>query len=387
METFFTPVSKQVLAHREILKDNVLGKRMSIYSTEGDFPDLSQCKMVLFGVCESRNSENYLGKQPTFDAIRMSLYSLYEGNWQYPLADLGNILAGESVADTYFAVKQTIAKLISHNVIPIILGGSQDLTYAIYRGYDQFPRMVNLVNIDSRFDIGNTENPISSKSYVGKMVVDKPFNLQNYTNLGYQTYFNSPEEIDLVERLYFESYRLGELTGDITLAEPVLREADIVSFDITAIKASEMSYSGYVSPNGFDGREACALARYSGISNQVSSFGIFELENIERENAASMLIAQMLWYFIEGVNFRIEDGHFDSEKDFFTYQVPVEDEILVFKKSNKSQRWWVEIPFNITPNNKNKTYTLLPCTYSDYQAACDQKIPERWLRARQKNES
>jgi formiminoglutamase len=329
---------------------------------------------------QKTTSENNLPLMP-FEC-RCILYMKETGNIPWPIWGIF-----WPAADTYFAVKQTIAKLISHNIIPIILGGSQDLTYAIYRGYDQFPRMVNLVNIDSRFDIGNTENPISSKSYVGKMVVDKPFNLQNYTNLGYQTYFNSPEEIDLVERLYFESYRLGELTGDITLAEPVLREADIVSFDITAIKASEMSYSGYVSPNGFDGREACALARYSGISNQVSSFGIFELENIERENAASMLIAQMLWYFIEGVNFRIEDGHFDSEKDFFTYQVPVEDEILVFKKSNKSQRWWVEIPFNITPNNKNKTYTLLPCTYSDYQAACDQKIPERWLRARQKNES
>ncbi|HLU51375.1 MAG TPA: formimidoylglutamase [Flavobacteriaceae bacterium] len=387
MDTFFSPVSKTVLAHRELLGDNVLGKKITVHANEGNFPDIEDCKIVIIGVCESRNSENHLGKQPSFDFIRKSLYSLYAGNWSYNIADLGDIKAGENVEDTYFAVKKTVESLVSMNKIPVILGGSQDLTYAVYRAYDNFSKMVNVVNIDNRFDIGNSENPITSTSFVGKMVVEMPFNLHNYTNLGYQTYFNSPEEIDLLERLYFDALRLGELTSNITLAEPVLREADIVTFDITAIKSSEMSYTESISPNGLDGREACTLARYSGISNQVSSFGIYELENFDKESAATMLVAQMLWYFIEGVNFRIEDGNPLSEKDFTTYKVPVEDEVLVFKRSNKSQRWWVEIPFDIAANNKNKTYTLLPCTYDDYQSACNQEIPERWIKARQKNES
>src|SRR5699024_10118599 len=131
----------------------------------------------------------------------------------------GDILPGESVADTEFAVKDTLKYLLEQEIIPVILGGSQDLTYTQYRAYDGGENMVNLVNIDSRFDIGNSENEITNLSYVGRMIVDKPYNLFNYANLGYQTYLNPPEEIELIERLYFEAYRLGDLRADMKLAE------------------------------------------------------------------------------------------------------------------------------------------------------------------------
>src|SRR5690606_4009200 len=222
----------------------------------------SSSKIVIFGVSESRKCENYLGKQPVFDSVRKSFYALYSGNWHLPVADIGDIQAGETVEDTYFVIKKIVYHFIKNQKIPILLGGSQDLVYAVYRGYDNFGKMINYVNIDSRFDLGNSENPISNKSFVGKMVVDKPFNLFNYSNIGYQTYFNNPDEIDLIEKLYFDAYRLGDVTPDISIVEPVLRDADIVSIDVSAIKNSEFSYIGNHSPNGFDGKEICAIARY-----------------------------------------------------------------------------------------------------------------------------
>ena len=91
-------------------------------------------------------------------------------------------------------------------------------------------------------------------------------------------------------------------------------------------------------------------------------------------------------YFIEGVNYRIDDGNFTSDTDFKTYKVPVENEVLIFKKSLKTQRWWIELPFISEVNNKLKRHTLLPCTYQDYESACNQEIPERWYKARRKNE-
>ena len=99
-----------------------------------------------------------------------------------------------------------------------------------------------------------------------------------------------------------------------------------------------------------------------------------------------MLIAQVIWYFIEGVNFRINDDDFENEKLFKTYKVPIGEEILIFKKSNKTGRWWIELPFISNVNNKLKSRTLLPCTYGDYLSATNQEIPERWFKARQKNE-
>jgi hypothetical protein len=243
-----------------------------------------------------------------------------------------------------------------------------------------------MVNVDSNFDLGDAEKPISNKSYVGKIIVDKPYNLFNYSALGYQSYFNAPEEISLMDKLYFDAYRLGEITADVTLVEPIMRDADIVMLDVSAIKSAELSYKNNRSPNGFDGREICAIARYAGISNRVSSFGVYELKDYKDAESGAMLVAQVLWYFIEGVNFRIADEDFSNENEYTTYKVPIDDDILVFKKSIKTGRWWIELPFISNVNNKLKRRTLLPCTYGEYLGATNQEIPERWFKARRKNE-
>jgi len=153
-----------------------------------------------------------------------------------------------------------------------------------------------------------------------------------------------------------------------------------------AIKSSELSYRHNKAPNGFDGKEICTIARYAGISDRVSVFGGFEYKNDPQEEMAAMLVAQVIWYFIEGVNFRASENLDIEKNNFITYQVPIEEEVLTFYKSERTGRWWIEIPFISGLNNKLKRHTLLPCTYHDYLEACNQNIPERWYKARQKNE-
>lgn len=386
MIEFLSPVSKRVLAHREILPLGVLGKKIGVHQEKGELPDLKDVTFALLGIKENRSDEDYLGEEISFDVLRENLYSLYPGNWNLTLVDLGDIEKGATVKDTVFASKTVIAALLQKKIIPLILGGSQDLAYAQYRAYDTLGKFVNMVNIDRRFDLGDAEKPMTNKSYVGKIIVEEPYNLFNYAVLGYQSYFNAPQEIALMEKLYFDAYRLGAITQDISFTETIFRDTDIVILDVSAIKAGDLSYKYSKSPNGFDSREICTLARYAGISNKLSSFGIYELKDFEKAESPAMLIAQILWYFIEGVNFRINDEDFTNETLFKTYKVPIEEEILIFKKSIKTGRWWIELPFISNNNNKLKSQTLLPCTYGEYVGATNQEIPERWLRARRKNE-
>jgi len=384
MLTFLTPVSDGMLTHRDQLPAGTLGKHIMPHTGQEGLPDMEGVKLAIIGVKETRSVIADTQKSIDFDSCRKAFYSLYPGNWDSNIVDLGDIDPGNTPDDSRFALKEIVSNLIKANVIPIILGAGQNMAYAQYRAYDNLDQMVSVVNVDYRFDIGDADLPISDKSYVGKMIVDPPYNLFNYAVMGYQSFFNAPEEINLMEKLFFEAYRLGEVTADVTIAEPVLRSADMVIFDATAIKSSEMSYENNDNPNGFDGREICALARYAGISSQVTSFGVYELgQDITRSSA--MLVGQMLWYFIEGVNFRISED-FSNESLFTTYVVPMDGAELTFKKSHKSERWWMELPFFSNNNNKSKRYALLPCTYVDYIDACNQKIPERWLRARIKNE-
>lgn len=383
--SFLSPVQDLVLAHNELLPAQVLGRKLRIHSQQKGLPDLDGVHIAILGVQENRNDVNYIGEEFQFNEIRKSLYALFPGNWSATVADLGDIKPGESVEDTYYAVRTTVEELLKNQITPIIIGGSQDITYANYRAYDSVIPMVNIVNVDSRFDLGDSSKPIKNNSFLGKVIMEQPYNLFNYSTLGYQTYFNSQEEIDLMDKLYFEAYRLGEVTNNISFVEPVLRDANIVSLDMGSIRSSEVSSRQKFSPNGFDGKEVCAISRYAGISNKVSSFGIYEYKPSKDDEATSMLIAQIIWYFIEGYNCRVKDDDFTDESSYQKFTVLIEEDELIFYKSKRTGRWWIEIPFLPNVNNKLKRHTLLPCMHEDYVAATEGKIPERWYKAFKKN--
>lgn len=378
---FLVPVEDRVMAHCELLPPQALGKNIKIHSRRDGLPDVANTSIALLGVRESRNAFEKKPEKLDVSAIRIQLYKLLLGNWNSTLADMGDIEEGATVEDTYFVVKKTVSTLLKEDVVPIIIGATQDITYPSYRAFDGIKDLVNLVAVDSRFDFGIDDELISSHSYMSKIITDKPNNLFNFSNIGYQSYFNAQEEIDLMERLFFDAYRLGDLGSDISLAEPVLRNAHIISMDARAIRASEIGLSDNFSPNGFTGREICAIARYSGISDKVSVFGIYEMENTMQ---SCQLMAQIIWYFIEGFNFRVRESPFENTENFTKYNVPNDTEQLVFHKSHLTDRWWVEVPSILAPQTKTNAVALLPCTKKDYLEACDQNIPERWLKAYKK---
>ena len=378
------PVDEHLIVHNELMSPLILGNRIKIHSAENGIPDLDTVKIAILGIPEERNSVDYLGDELNLNEIRKSFYNLYPGNWSNGISDLGNLILGNNSEETYGRLISLLTILFKKDIIPILIGGSQDLLYSVYRSYDSIQNTVNIVNVDSNFDLGDSSKPINNLSYLGKIILEEPHNLFNYSNIGYQTYHNSQEEIDLMDNLYFEAYRLGEVCSKIRLVEPVMRDADIVSIDMKSIRSSELSSRQKFSPNGFDGKEICAISRYAGISNKVSSFGIFEYKSSNEDEVTEMLISQIIWYFIEGVNCRITDSDFNNEDEYNKFTVIVDEYELIFYKNKITSRWWIEI-FGEGSNTKLKQTTLLPCTIEDYETAKKGNIPDRWFKAIKKN--
>lgn len=372
------PVSEALVAHTQLVSDQSLGKYIEIHSKQFGLPEIENVNLAIVGVLEDRNTINNIGCGSDLSDIRKNIYDLYPGNWFSKIVDLGDIPQGNQVEDTYFALKEIITELVKKNIVPIIIGGGQDLTYINYRAYDDLEQTVNLTVVDNKFDLGSIEDDLSSQSYLSKIVMEKPNNLFNFNNIGYQTFFNSQEEITLLEKLYFDAYRLGEVASDVKIVEPVMRDADIVSIDMGAIRRTEAPANNNAVPNGFYGEVICAIARYAGISDKVSSFGIYEYNSkYDEQDQTAQLISQIIWYFIEGYNFRTNEYPFTSKKDYKKYIVPVEDITINFFKSNRSDRWWMEVEHQ---NTKLPKRTLIPCTYQDYLDANNQVIPDRWYK-------
>ena len=380
---FLTPVNDALDASLNLSKPGSIGDSIGIYTRKNGFPDLTNLDIAIIGVDEDRNTDENFGSGKDIYHIRNHFYKLFLGSWDVSVADLGNIKKGALPSDTHFAITEVIENLLKMNIIPVIIGGGQDITFSNYKAYKQLEQTVNLVVVDSKFDLGSLEDNLSSKSYLSKIIMEVPTHLFNFSNIGYQTYLNPQEEIKLIQGLNFDTYRLAE-AKKLEILEPVLRDADIVSIDIGSIRQSDAPGNKNVFPNGFYGDEICGIARYAGISDKVSSFGIYEYNSeFDNNNITAHLIAQMIWCFIEGFNSRVKDYPFATKKDYQKFTVMLEnDDPINFYKSNKTGRWWMEI--NLIQHTKYKRHALIPCTYQDYIETTEQMIPDRWFKAQSK---
>ena len=380
---FLTPVNDALDASLNLSKPGSIGDSIGVYTRKNGFPDLTNLDIAIIGVDEDRNTDENFGSGKDIYHIRNHFYKLFLGSWNVSVADLGNIKKGALPSDTHFAITEVIENLLKMNIIPVIIGGGQDITFSNYKAYKQLEQTVNLVVVDSKFDLGSLEDNLSSKSYLSKIIMEVPTHLFNFSNIGYQTYLNPQEEIKLIQGLNFDTYRLAE-AKKLEILEPVLRDADIVSIDIGSIRQSDAPGNKNVFPNGFYGDEICGIARYAGISDKVSSFGIYEYNSeFDNNNITAHLIAQMIWCFIEGFNSRVKDYPFATKKDYQKFTVMLEnDDPINFYKSNKTGRWWMEI--NLIQHTKYKRHALIPCTYQDYIETTEQMIPDRWFKAQSK---
>jgi formiminoglutamase len=363
------------------------GEILGIYTTGGQFPDLENVDLAIIGINEDRNSVNNEGCGLAPDYVRSFFYRLFPGNYTARIVDLGNIKRGHSVDDTYFALSTVVADLLASHIVPILIGGGQDLTYANYKAYESLGRIINIVSVDNAFDLGENEKKVSSQSFLSRIILHQPNYLFNYTNIGYQTYFVDQDAINLMNKLFFDAYRLGVVQKNITMVEPLVRNADMLTFDISGIRMSDAPAGGNASPNGFYGEEACQIARYAGMSDKLSSAGFYEMNpTFDRQGQTAHLLAQMIWYFVDGYYHRSQDFPGEDVDGFirFTVQVSGHDDGIVFYKSKQSGRWWMEIDCSPIVKAKFGHHYLVPCDYSDYTTACADEIPDRWWQMYQK---
>lgn len=382
LSLYFEPVTAESLrlTDTDELKDRIFNS-VVLFNPETT-ADIQEAEIAIVGVPESRNAYRNPTCELGPDEIRRQFYQLHCWRKSVRILDFGNLIIGKTVEDTYSALAEILAYLIENNVVPVILGGSNDLAFANYRAYEILEHVANIVAIDSKFDLGDENTPIRSDAYVNKMVLQQPNFLLNYANVGYQSYMNSPESAAMMESLYFETYRVGLMRGNLDEVEPIVRNADMVSLDISAVRRPDAPGCPNNSSNGFYGEEICQISKFVGLSDKLTSFGIYEYDpTLDFNNQTSQLIAHILWYFVEGYIFRQNDNKFKDKGEYRQFNISVSGapSELVFYNSKKTGRWWVLVPIHRKDSDLTQHY-YLPCSYRDYQMACDDIISNRWWR-------
>lgn len=369
---FLDPISLYQISNDQGYKDGQMGTR--VLAHEAEFPDLDEADIVLVGCNETRGSWQLFSDQSPADVIRHQVYSTYYWHTDIRIADVGNVKAGASLQDSYAALKTVLTELTEAGKTVIILGGSHDLTLAQYYSYADQKKVIEAVCIDALIDL-NLDSQNRSENFLMEMLTGEPNYVRHYNHIGFQSYYVHPRMLETMDKLRFDCYRVGSVKENIDEMEPVIRNCQLLSFDISAI-AHAFAPSINISPNGFNGEEACILMRYGGLSPNISSVGIYGyIPEHDKDQLTARQISQMIWYFIDGRSRGRREARLDEKDSFNEFHTAFAEVATTFLQSKKTGRWWMQLP--------DKKF--IACSYKDYLLASSNEIPERWLRAQERS--
>ncbi|EIM77888.1 arginase [Nitritalea halalkaliphila LW7] len=332
MENFFYPISEELTQ----LNYHPRSFYAHIYAHTGFFPDLSHIDVVLIGLTEARGAQhNQSMERGTFE-IREKLYRLMKHDTRIKVADLGDLIPGDTLEETYARIAEVGQRCLEKQLLPVFFGGSHDLDIGQYRAYEGMNKMVSLLTVDAKVDMEEiTGEPCAG--HTQQIVLHEPNFLFSSAHIAYQRYLNDPDLLMAIEKLNFDLMRLGELRADISEVEPLLRQTDLVSFDLCAIQAADAPGVYDAQAFGLTATEACQLARFAGSSEKLSSFGLYGYQPYydDAHNRTAQVAAVMLWYFIDGFYEREHNLSFDSV-DYMKYTVSLDTKggVLTFIKAS-----------------------------------------------------
>ena len=371
LHQYLSPLNVAEISGDAAYNDSQLGSVIKI--NEEDIPDLSNVNIVIVGVNEFRGN-GFISTDNSADAIRKKFYELHYWHKEISIADIGNIKAGASLNDSYSALTIVLKELFQLNKAVVIIGGSHDNTLAQYFAYKDLNKIIDATVVDATIDL-RSESTLRSENFLMEMLTSEPNMVRHYNHIAFQSYFVHPGMLETMDKLRFDCFRVGTVKEDLDEMEPVIRNCDLFSFDIAAIKNSDAP-AATASPNGLTGEEACTLARFAGMSASLSSFGVYGYDaSKDHQRLTALQIAQMLWYFIDGRNRIRKESLLHEAQDFNQFHTAFAEVDTVFLQSKKTGRWWMQLPDK----------KVIACSYKDYLFASNNEIPERWLRAQERD--
>ncbi|MDB5253685.1 MAG: arginase [Flaviaesturariibacter sp.] len=367
---FLEPINRDALSDDAGYREGQIGRL--IEANEEGFPDLDRAQIVLVGCGEQRGAGLRTASDAA-DEIRKAFYQLYYWHPDVAIADVGNIKAGNTAADSSAALKIVLHELMAIGKLVVVLGGSQDLTLAQDHAFADDKKTIDAVGVDAAVDI-NIDSPLRSQNFLMELLTAEPNYMNHYNHLAFQSYFIHPRMLETMDKLRFDCFRVGTVKENIEEMEPVIRNCHLMTFDLSAI-AHAYAPSNTASPNGLNGEEACTLLQYAGMSPHMQSIGIYgyQPEN-DRESMTAKQVSHMLWYLIDGRSRGNREVSLQDRDKFNEFHTVFAEVDTTFLQSKRTGRWWMQLP--------DKRF--IACSYRDYQQASGNEIPERWLRAQER---
>lgn len=331
--------------------------------------DFENCGIALIFCSDFRGAKNGDAEILDYRGVRRELYKLSKLDFEIPICDLGDLISGKSHADTHYILQEVLTACFQRKVLPIVIGGSNDLSYALFAALNFQQKNLTYSQISNVVSLAENTEEINEQNFLTKILSDSNFTLKNYHHLGYQKHLNEVDSVKLMKEVNFDVIRLAEMMNSSENSEPYFRRADLVTVNCDAVESSLEAFSINPQVNGLNRREICGYMKEAGLSDNLKAAGIFNYNAHSETLMNHQLLAQMIWHLIEGFN--IQKTH-PKEREYETFFLMIDNAEVAFQRDSFTGLWY----FGSEENREN----LIPCSRQDYENAKRGILSPRFLR-------
>jgi hypothetical protein len=343
LKNWFSPVASFMLEPKDQALKSTLAKEIKFHKNQS-FPILEKTKIAIIGA----------GNE--LDLFRSYLYQFAALETELEIADLGNF----KKRDSSFIIQALREIIQDGHILPVILGAEHQVKEAVAKALAP--------NFNQQY------------CYISNNCNHYPLYCEDTKDLsfiGFQAHLCDKSIYEQIQNNTLNSIRLGDLRAKFDEAEARMRNASWIHFDPSVLKHAESGYFPFSCASGINTEEACQLMRYAGISNQLKVLSFEDIPDANVKEPLIQLLAQLLWYFLDGQSRSMNDSPKEStDNTSFIIHPENFEHGLKFIKNNVSGRWWLEL----FGENEQKENELFPCSYNDYQKACNNIVSDRIIR-------
>lgn len=284
--------------------------------TQAQTPFEGELGIAILGFKSDKGIKKNLGRTGAFNgpsAIRKELANLpCAFSPRLKLFDAGDISSETtSLEQAQDALAQAVAKLLSLNLFPVVLGGGHEIAYGHYKGvFDHFRSLkpqakIGIINFDAHFD-NRPYDECGSSGTMFRQIEDlkaKHGKDNHYFVLGIQSSANTPSlfkhaQSTGTEYVLAKDIAHGDIFSLFERLDRFLYELDQVYVTIDADVFSSSIAPGVSSPQplGLDPEIVIALLKYILASDKVASLDVAEVSpRFDHDSSTATLAAILIF--------------------------------------------------------------------------------------------
>lgn len=250
------------------------------------------------------------------DAIRRMLYRLTPFDIVIDrsighgmIHDLGNIHCGGELEQIHARLGEVVAEVHRAGVVPIVLGGGHDITYASASGIASVAGPLGMINVDAHLDLRPAAASRNSGTSFRMLLEEGSLRGENFVEFGIQSHVNAAAHAAwLRERgghvIPLERIRSGDFAGCLSAALQIATSGGAPLYgtlDIDAVGSAQAPGVSASLPDGLSAAELLRIAAALGRRREVVALDIVEVNpRFDRDGTTARLAAHAIVRFVMG---------------------------------------------------------------------------------------